>query len=47
MPSRILSTFRFAYRSSWIRVSSSSILKRMVFLPLMNFFSGSTRMSRW
>src|SRR5688500_3090183 len=30
-----------------MRVSSWSILKRTVFFPLMNFFSGSIRMSRW
>jgi len=28
-------------------VSSLSILKRIVFLPRMYFFSGSTRISRW
>ena len=43
----ILSMRRASARSSWIRLSSLSILKRMVFLPLMNFFSGSTRTSRW
>ncbi len=38
---------RVSTRSIWMRVASASILKWMVFLPEMNFFSGSTRMSRW
>ncbi len=46
VPRRILSTCSAAWRSSWMRVSSLSILKRMVTLPLRNFFSGSTRTSK-
>ncbi len=41
------STVRSSERSSWMRVASSSILKRTVFLPAMDFWTGSTRRSRW
>src|SRR2546422_1010964 len=46
-PRRIFSTFRYAYRSIWMRVSFFSIRNRIVFLPLRTCFAGSTRMSRW